>query len=763
MDMKRYYYNIYKVFSIVALAFAAFGYVSCTEKEPEIVEEPKFPALVTKNDIKPGEKIILSFIPNMDWTITIPEESLTWFWIDDKFDKHSKSGKASRIAQRVVIQTTPKESFALRSCDVKMTMGGKTKVVASYTLKAKGSVLDVNPAVYSENGFSFADGDYVYDNKRLTSEDVIEFVWDENERKFVFPIKVKSNFEWDAKWPEWVIADLPGEREGNVSVLLEGNIKHLPYEASEGVISFNLSGEQVSSFKVAIPGAKDIFIANMGGYASLKFDHAAYFRADIGVFSKEPVAGSIYGPKECRVEVLELKENGYVATDDNWLKVTVDSWDDNTGSDVLQSRGVQISASTYSGNEDREAMILLLPATAPKNLADIFESDMINVKEEYAQYAYPVTQTARPANYFTFDYGISQRDLAGLDFSNVASALPPNSNLTFAEGADNWQYEMTYRRSRAASKSAVTLTVPYHSIEIYDVEGNQIAEDKLSEHWLGYTQLGDELYGQVTMSEEYLPIEDVLDENGQPVLDEQGKPVQARVEQIDGYVVFKNKIGEALCSVHCFYIKESFASDDCLEEAADEVFQDKAAAAAAGVTAYRITDGPTFQKYIESDAPIYLLTCTKDNQTFIVNTSTACESYNSPGKSQGPRMVTVDNQIYYDFEYYTKYLDPWKEADQAYKDAINNGADPNTLTKPVYPDPNIYYRGTEGILSFGETAFENRTYPGYSEFRMKMPAPEEGAEPESVYTEVIMFGNNSTGTKFIFICTLDLRDASLGK
>ena len=96
---------IYKVFGIAALAFAAFGAISCTEKESEPTVEPIFPEMVT-SEVEPGETIYLTFIPNMDWTVSIPEESFKWFKIlDNKFEEQSVSGKASRLSQRITITT----------------------------------------------------------------------------------------------------------------------------------------------------------------------------------------------------------------------------------------------------------------------------------------------------------------------------------------------------------------------------------------------------------------------------------------------------------------------------------------------------------------------------------------------------------------------------------------------------------------------------------------------------------------------------------
>ena len=743
------------------MAFA----ISCTEKEPEITIEPNFPEMVTKYDIKPGDKLTLTFTPNMDWTLSIPEESYKWFKIlDGKFEEQSISGKASRIAKRVTIVTTSDESFSLRSCKVNLTMGGKTKAIASYTLQALGRVLEVYPATYSENGFSFSDESYVYDKKALTSDDIIELVWDENENAFMFPINVNSNFEWTATWPEWARADIDTEtRVGEVPVVMYGVDAKLPYDAAEGIVSFNNGDENFASFKVRIPGIRDKFKANMGGYSSLTFDHATYFRADAGTFSSDPIEGSIYGPKECRVEVLELTENGYkVASENFWLNVKVGTWDNVVGASVLQSRSVTVSASRYADNKDRGAMILLLPATAPAYLTDIFEAGMLQVKPEYSQYSIPVTQLARPSEFFTFDYGITEREFAGLYFGKAANALLPQKNFTFAPGAESWQYDMTYSRSISSNKSPVSLTEPYESIEIYDAQGNMISEN-ISEYWLNYEQLGDVIYGQVVMIEDNLPMVDALDENGQPMLDDNNQPVKVRTQEIDGYVVFKNDQGEVLSIVHCFYKKEKLSEIDVYEEVSEEVFKDSASAAAAGVTAYKITAGPTYQKYIEMEAPIYLLTCTKDDQTFVVNTSRACSMYTCQEEpNHGPKMVNVDNQIFSD-PIIAERIAKYEQEKAEYEIGRENGTiiDPFRELEPKYPDTSDD-RSTMGILTFGETSYISRTYPGYSELRMKMPEPEVDpetgvmGEPYTTYKEVILF-QTSSETKFVFICNLDLR------
>ena len=766
--MKR---SLYKVFGIAAFVAAAMCVVSCSEKEPEATVEPKFPEVVIRNDIKPGEKITLNFTPNMDWTVSIPEESFEWFKIlDGKFEEQSVSGKASRLPQRIVIATASNKSFSLRSCKVSLTMGGQTKEIASYTIEAEARVLEVYPATYDENGFSFTDGGYVYENEPLTSDDAIELVWVENENMFMFPVNVKSNFEWTATWPEWARTDITADtRVGDVPVLMYGVDSKLPYDGDKDTVTFGNGKESFASFMVAIPGIREKFKANLGGYSSLTFDHAAYFRADAGTFSKDPIEGSIYGPKQCRVEVLELTESGYVKAENSWLNVSVSAWDNVAGAAVLQNRSVSVTASRYASNQDRGAMILMLPATAPENLSEIFESDMIQVKEEYAQYAIPVTQLARPEEFFTFESNLLDREMVGLYFDRSKESLLADKEFKFADGTENWQYDLTYTRSNSSTRSTVYLTEPYASVEIYDAEGNLISAD-LSEHWLNYDQLGDVMYGQIVMVEENLPTVQAVDEEGEPMVDEEGNPIKVKVEEIDGYVVFKNDIGEVLSIVHCFYIKEKMSEYDVYVEASKEVFVSPTSAANMGLTAYRITSGPTYLEYIEMNSPIYLITATTDDITFGIRTTKACTMYSCPADpSRGPKMVTVDNQMFFD-PIIAKKIDKYLEDLAAYNEGRANGTivDPDRVLEPKYPDT-TGDRSTMGQLSFGETAQQIRTYPGTSNIRMRKPEIVKDDDTDTdtetvipdVYKETIIFYESTP--RFVFIFNLDLRGASQGE
>lgn len=736
---------IYKVFGIAALAFAALSAISCTEKESEPAVEPVFPEMVTVNDVVPGTKLTLGFIPNLDWTLSIPEESFKWFKIlDGKFEAMSISGNASNLRKNVTIWTTSDESFDLRSTKIYLTMGGQKQPVAEYFLQAKERVVEVYAANVLEDGFERLDDDYVYSTTQISDNEVVELQWDNFSRRYYFPIKVKSNYNWEVQWPEWARADITAASTvGELELEVYGVPSKLPLvPGTEGVIAFKNGENVIKSINVRIPSSWDIFEYNLSGYTSLSFDHAAYLHGDAGSYTKDPVMGYFYGPQASRAIVLDMVDGKYTETASPWVNLGVTGWDSVEGASVLQQRDLSITVSRYAGNEDRNALILILPATAPTQLSALLSSDMSQVNAEYADYAITVTQSARPAEYITFEEtSVEAITEAGIIFERTSEPLPMQ-DLTFVTGCDDWMYDLSYVKEYAESKSSFFVTESFATADIYDAEGNKITEN-LSEHWLGYNQLGEGLYGHISMNKENLPKKEIVDENGEKTYE--------TLTEVDGYVVFKDDFGHVLCSVHCFYVAEKKSTVDILEDAADVLFKDKAAAELAGATAHKIVAGPTYEAFQELQAPIYLLTYKVDDTTLDINTSKKAYMYvpmyvDNKGKTHvmplGPEMVTVDNQIYHDKEY-ENLVDEFNEKY------------PNATTQQIvdfYPKNEDYDRSTAGLLIFGSSALEpTRIYPGYSSINMTFPA-----EAPDSYKEIMQFTDMSGNTLMLIICVLDI-------
>lgn len=730
--MRKYIYNI---FAVLAAVFALSAAVSCQEEVPANVE-PVFPEMVTEYDVVPGTELHLTIKPNLSWTVSVSEQGYKWFKVKDgRSEEISVSGAASEEPIDITIVTSKEPSFSIRACEVSISMGGKTQVIAKYTLQAEGRAMEAYPAVMTENGFEYSDNSYVYSETALGENDVITLLWDSNARRYYAPIQVTSNFEWDVEWPEWMRADITvSSRVNDLELELYALSSKLPMEETEGVINFKAGDEVMKSYKVLIPSSKDKFNFNLSGYAELQFDHACYFHSGSGSYSKEPVRGSFFGPESARVTVLELIDGKYtLPASTPWLNVAITAWDSIEGADVLQDREIAIDAPKYYGAEDRQALLLILPATAPADVAEILTSDKTQVKEEYAEYAISVSQSGRPTEYFTFEETAEVLEEAGVLLEKSAEALLPSKNFTFVEGCANWQYKLTYSKDYASSRATLFVTEEFSSVEIYDVEGNLITEN-ISEHWLNYTQLGEGLYGQILMDGTKLPAD--------------------AGESIEGYVVFKDDFGAVICIAHCEFIPEVKSEVDILQDASRKMFMAPSAAAAAGATIHKVMAGPTYEKYKELQAPIYIVRFPVDNLSLQIRTSQQCQMYSCVGKKYGPEMVTIDDQLYIDKELYAKIEEYIVKEEQYRKDLAdyNNGLLDVEPVAPKYPDVSNE-KSTMGLLTFGPTAMSSRVYPGYSKFNMKMP---EGVT-ESRMEEVIQFGTSEV-VRFVFICILDLEN-----
>ena len=694
------------------MAVVMFAGVSCEEETP-IDNTPKFPELVTDNDVVPGSELTLTIQPNMAWSISVPKECYEWFKIQDgKFKVQTLSGVSSDTPVQIRIWTTDEESFSLRSCQIKMTMGGETKIIAEYTLRAKEKSVEAYLASKTETGaFEYADGSYVYEDAPMTSDDVIELVWDANEKRYVFPVKVVANFEWSVEWPEWALADIDADTKIGTTVFdVYGVSSRLPMENTDGEISFRSGETVIKTFKVRIPGSKDIFTWTLGGNTSLNFDHAQYFHSGEGSATKDPVQGIMFGPAASRVAVFEKTDAGLTPVQNPWLNVELSQWDSLEGADVLQTRNISISVPKYAGQTDREAVLVFLPATAPADDNELLTPDKTAVKEEYSSNVVSVVQKACPDEYFTFEATETEREASGLLFGRSEETILPEKNLVYAEGMSAWQYNLSYEKEMAVTKSTFYITFPYESVVVYDAQGAEIAEEKLPEHWLGYNPLGDGLYGQILM--------------------DMTKFTSEKPDAIDGYIVFKDEQGKVLAAVHCFYVAEKKTEEDVLEDVSSTMFVNPSDAASAGAAVYQVISGPTYEANKELQAPIYLVRYTKDDTSLEIMTSRQCWMYSCPGKTNGPEMVTIDDQMYHDFEW-DKQMEDWQ-----------NGL---PVSAPKAED----YRGTEGILTFGKTSFETRTYPGKSKFNMKRP---EGVTDKTM-RETIQFGSTSN-VLFVFICEL---------
>jgi len=282
IDMKSLFRSM-----IAACALCAAMAVSCEEPEPPVPPvEPVFPTMTEKNDVEPGSVLTLSFEANMDWTVSVPSEGLLWFWIQDgEFKVDKLTGKVSEGGKEkisVSIGVSETEEFDVnRSCDVTLTMGGKSQVIARYMRPAVNRTISVYSAKIADGAFVLdAAGGYEYESSEMTS---LDFIWSAADADFRMPVKVESNCEWTADVPEWLDIQVPESTTGSLELVMTG----ASVNDASGKIVFKAGDKVLKEIEVNVPscGVVDVYSTQLENGDFLFDDSGDY------LYTEDPVDG----------------------------------------------------------------------------------------------------------------------------------------------------------------------------------------------------------------------------------------------------------------------------------------------------------------------------------------------------------------------------------------------------------------------------------------------------------------------------------------
>ncbi len=249
--------NIFRLFAALVLGSAMFM-VSCNDSgtDPVQKEDPLFPELIEDYDVQPGETLVITFTPNYDWSISVPAEMRQWFWIQDgSFSVSEVSGKASETAVVVNIGVTENQEFDKNfSCEVSMTMDGKTQVIAKYMLPAKERTMALYAAEWNEDGSLKLAEDgvsYVY---AASEPETVELKWSAADADFRAPVKVEANCEWTLEMPDWAEVNVPESTTGVVELVFSGE----SLEDASGKLFFKAGDDVLKEVAVSVPSCNSI-------------------------------------------------------------------------------------------------------------------------------------------------------------------------------------------------------------------------------------------------------------------------------------------------------------------------------------------------------------------------------------------------------------------------------------------------------------------------------------------------------------------------
>lgn len=621
--------------------------LSCKPDEPVVVEEsPVFPQLVENNNVLPGETLTLSFVPNLDWTLRIPEESIKWFSIQDgTFETDYISGKASETAVNVTLKVADIEEFdASRTCEVSLTMGKETKVIARYTRQAKDRTIAVYAVQVNEDGFVFGgeDGGYLYHDQEATS---IDLLWPEGTNGFRTSVKVEANFPWTLSLPEWAEAEIPENTTGQHSFDILGVPSKYPLDGDSGKILFKAGDNVVKELDITIPACIGMLDFGLeGAVTALSFNGNGDYAVAIG-YEAAPAYGTVFGPQGVSIVAVEKTEAGYASTECGWVHIKIADWD--KSGNVLQNRTVEYSVDVNEG-EDREAVVFVLPATFKGTVADLFSGT--EIKEEYSANWFPITQGKASNEFLTPISDQSVREEVGMYFSKIAGGAVLNWF-----GQTDFGYKLTYSVAWSLDEGWMYLKEAFHSYKIFDKERN---EQKSSDFWLSLEATENKRSVRVVMNT------DVYSE---------------------GFIAFYDAAGNNLGVIRCYFdpsqapVGGADVNIEFIGESADY-------AGMIGASLTEVTSGPLYDSWIEYNAPIYHLKYKVDNFPMRITLPKGTIYYMTNPYSK--RNLFRVNDLNYD-----EYMGSFSYLD--------GGVDINMSLDPEQPDSLV----NEGVIIFSKEKF----------------------------------------------------------
>ena len=255
---------------IMALAMMFIvSFTSCSDDKEEGATTPVFPEEQAIS-CNAGETKVLTFDANMTWQLSSTAAIWCKFEVNGE-DKEVVKGEAGKQSITIKVTDAAQEIGKTSEAQLKLDMGGETKVIATVTRSAKGYSLKI----------------YDAEGNEITTEQGLEVGY-----KKQISFTVKANFRFAAtSFPEWVILD-GGSMAGEVNDKEEGELK---IQATNG-LTVKENGEYEKWPVEADKDSKNVItFADEAGNASFSFP--VFFKGmgaeDINI--TEPVISSRYG------------------------------------------------------------------------------------------------------------------------------------------------------------------------------------------------------------------------------------------------------------------------------------------------------------------------------------------------------------------------------------------------------------------------------------------------------------------------------------
>jgi len=528
---------------------------------------------------------------NYEWTVSYPE----WLTVN----------VPEKTAGVVELMLTG-ESLEDVSGKLEFKAGESTvKEITVNLPSCKG--MDIYSAQVDDGEFKYADeGGYLW------TEDAVEEImlaWLGSD--FRMPVKISSKCEWTIEFPEWLTAELPEKTAGDVTLTLLGVPSKYPLEDTSDKMLFKVGDTVIHEMKVMVPGCSDIMSYSLGmSLTALDFNAAGDVMTSTG-YADVNVTASVFGTSKVEVCVFEKVGGKYLLDKaPEWVTVTVSAFNTASDAPVLQEREVKITVAENNSG-DREAVLFVAPHSISGNVEAAFTDDMTALKEEYQQYAVPISQLS---NKFVITMNSTPEAMEEAGASFEEASAEKKEELAAAFGSTDQVYVLTYDNIYALDEAYMSMTRSFDSVKIFD--SNKEDKSAAEDFWLALSHVETNDGGVVQMYFDTNP-------ENLPEL-----PTSPSV----GYVVFYDADGSVLGIIECVSpwkeeeVTPPVEPDQPGDEPGDQpdngeitdalgnvyientsFFADPDAAAAADARIYELKSGVYFEQYKENRCPILLL------------------------------------------------------------------------------------------------------------------------------------------------------------
>ena len=510
--------------SAAGLVLGLTAMVAC-EKGKSVVVEPVFPSEVIEQNVAASEEFEIEFEANLDWELSIPASEQNKYWLDDAGMPASKgSGKAGN--QTVTVVFSEDEYYdANVVCEVTLTMGGKSMVIAKLTRLAINRTLEVYTAKIGEWGFE--------DEFNTTNAEAIELTTFEGDPLYAMPVKVVANFDWSLSLPEWckgeVVAEgaaaesLSGKAGQAVEIILAANLTAEVKDGASGLAKFIDATDNSKTIEIALTLPAFADRLEVSEPASLEF------AADGS--SERPAISYVLGMEGFVVRALGFNGEWHDTSYADWVTAEIENGNPES-TEVLTLSAVYFSAAENTGKE-RVADIFIFPASmADVKVEEICDGSsptcaFLPKYEKY--YLGRLTQAGKTAPYIS-----ELNDM-------MSGAETYEASLTTYEASQWWasmvgglsvtnQYELNYWN--ASSELTLQFDSPFAEYKIFDYDFNEVTGAALDTFWIWFINWSDK--GKVMMDPAFFD--------------------NPYAEVPESFIVFYDASGKALAGICCKYI-----------------------------------------------------------------------------------------------------------------------------------------------------------------------------------------------------------------